>query len=146
MNNIKFWRLSVKSGVGCRSVYWLNWFWSSPGKSFLASPLFEICYQGFCSLFYIYVDESRESVFVCRRCVCCTAVLSLTAKFLLAFASTVILDSESRGTHDLTLRSGGSGTVLDHRWLRHGEGCVDNVSFIVHPCAKPLCISSYWIW
>jgi hypothetical protein len=33
------------------------------------------------------------------------------AKLLLAFASTVILGSESHGSHDLILLSGGSGSL-----------------------------------
>jgi hypothetical protein len=36
---------------------------------------------------------------------------SLTAKLLLAFASIVILASESHGTHDLILLSDGSGNL-----------------------------------
>jgi hypothetical protein len=36
----------------------------------------------------------------------------LTAKLLLALASTVILGSESRGTHDHILLSGGSGSLI----------------------------------
>jgi hypothetical protein len=36
---------------------------------------------------------------------------SLTAKLLLAFASTVILSTESHGTHDRVLLSGGSGIL-----------------------------------
>jgi hypothetical protein len=166
INTLKFWQLprntfpstnlpscvhSVKSGVVCRSVGQLNCLWSSPAKSLLASALVENCEQRFCSLLDMYVFRSgtfrrkEGSVFLSRRCVCCTAVSSLTAKFLLALASIVVLDSESEGTHDLILRCGGSETALNYRWLPLGEGCTDNTSFIVHPCAEPLCISSYWI-
>jgi hypothetical protein len=45
----------------------------------------------------------------------------LTAKLLLVFASTVMLGSESRGTHGLILPSGGSGSLPD--LLLKDESC-----------------------
>jgi hypothetical protein len=70
--------------------------------------LVEINDQEFCSLLDMYMfrngassSTGEGSISLCRRYFCCTVVTEfrLSGKLLLAVASTVILASESRGTH-----------------------------------------------
>jgi hypothetical protein len=93
----------------CRSVGWLNLYWSSPAQAFLVLSFVEICDQDFCSRLNMYVirngasSSSRGGVNLCMRYVRCAVVSALTAKLLLVLASTVIFSSEVHGNHDYSL-------------------------------------------
>jgi hypothetical protein len=104
----------------------LNCCWPSPALSFLASGLFEIYDQDFCSPLDMYVfrngassctrggvDLSEALRLLHRSSTDCPVQSSpvQSSKLLLALASTVILGSESHGSHDHILLCDDSGCL-----------------------------------